>query len=65
MTTILNKLNWYKSKDEAFANEPGDNFFFVNGLWTCISENDAIFLEMLDAGYKTEMQIYLEKIANK
>lgn len=59
---VLKKVNWYSSKNEAFQNGTGDNFFLVEGFWTCISENDPIFVELKNSGYKTELEIYLSKL---
>jgi hypothetical protein len=62
MTTIKLPKS-YKTKDEAFEFGTGDNFFILeNGEWICISRNDPVFIQMLDAGMKTELTLYLESL---
>jgi hypothetical protein len=60
MNSLLYKLKFYPTKNMAFEYENGDNFFIIDNLWVCLSENNPLFLEMLKAGYKTELQIYKE-----
>lgn len=53
----------YQSKDDAFEFGTGDNFFkLTNGEFICVSENDSIFIQMIEIGMKTEIQIYIESL---
>lgn len=63
---ILKKANFpksYSTQDEAFDYGTGDNFFQLpNGTFICLSENDELFEEFQNHGFKTLLQIYLENI---
>jgi len=62
MKTSIKLPKSYQSKDDAFQFGEGDNFFILeNGEFICVSENNPIFEEMINAGMKTELMIYLEK----
>lgn len=62
---ILKKANFpqsYPTQDLAFENGTGDNFFpLPDGNMICISENDPLFIELIEAGFKTLIQLFLEK----
>ena len=62
---ILKKANFpksYSSKDQAFSEGAGDNFFILpDGSYICVSENDEIYSELINNGFKTELQMYLER----
>jgi hypothetical protein len=53
---ILKKANFpksYSTQDEAFDNGTGDYFFILpNKQLICISENDDLFIELLDNGFE-------------
>lgn len=57
---VISKLTFFATKDQAFQNLRGDNFFHINGQWTVLSENDPTFMEVINAGLKTEVQIWIE-----
>ena len=63
-TEILANLNLpksYATQDEAFYNGRGDNFFQLpDNTFICVSENDEIYTELINNGFKTLLQIYLE-----
>lgn len=56
----ISKLTTYPTKNEAFHNMSGDCIYNFNGRWACFSDNDPIVEDLTIAGYKTELQIYLE-----
>jgi len=64
-TQTQNKLNLpksYSTQDEAYFNGSGDNFFQLNdGSFICVSENDELYFDLINNGYKTLLQIYMEK----
>lgn len=65
-TEILKKANFpksYSTQDQAFENGTGDNFFRLpDNSIICISENDDLFMELINHGFKTLLQEYLEAI---
>jgi hypothetical protein len=64
-TEILKTLNLptsYLTQDDAFKFGKGDNFFpLPDGTMICISENDPLFMELSNAGFKTLLELHIEK----
>lgn len=60
MENLLNALIVYPTKGEAFEHGSGDNFFEIDNFWICVSENYSIYSELIEAGYKTDLQMFLE-----
>ena len=64
-TEILKTLNLpqsYLTQAEAFEFGTGDNFFpLPDGTMICISENHELFMQLVNAGFKTLLELHREK----
>jgi len=64
-TEILKTLNLptsYLTQADAFEFGTGDRFFpLPDGTMICISENHELYMQLVNAGFKTLTMLYIEK----